>query len=133
MRPIYVADSRRIEIRPILQRKIGAFQAIFNPVFARALHGPGVRDGWEFEPEARVAYGDSDVNRVVPYLEWYSELGSLPSFVPGSSQVHLVLPGVDLKVRDNLLWSLGVGVGVTSVEPRLVYKSRFEFSFGRRK
>ena len=132
VRPLYVADSRRIEIRPILQRRIGAFQAILNPVFARALHGPGTRDGWEFEPAARLAYGDSDVKRVAPYLEWYSELGSLPSFVPGSSQVHQIFPGVDVKLRENLLWSLGVGVGVTSVEPRLVYKSRLEFSFGRR-
>jgi hypothetical protein len=56
--------------------------------FANAPAGTG--DGWEFEPAARIAYGDRDTNRVVPYLEWYSELGSLPSFVPRSSQVHQV-------------------------------------------
>lgn len=121
VRPTYAADSRHVEIRPILERHFGSFQLDFNPVFARAFHGPGVRDGWEFEPAARVAYGD---RRVVPYLEWYSELGS--------QKVHQFFPGVDLKFRENLLWSLGVGVGATSNEPRLVYKSRLEFSFGRR-
>lgn len=124
VRPTYTADSRHVEIRPILERRWGSFQFDFNPVFARSFHGPGVRDGWEFEPAARVAYGDSDVKQVVPYLEWYSELGS--------QKVHQFFPGVDLKLRENLLWSLGVGVGATSVEPRLVYKSRLEFSFGRR-
>ncbi len=124
VRPTYAADSGHVEVRPILERHWGSFQVDFNPVFARAFHGPGVRDGWDFEPAARVAYGDSDVKRVVPYLEWYSELGS--------QKVHQFFPGVDVKLRENLLWSLGVGVGATSVEPRLVYKSRLEFSFGRR-
>jgi hypothetical protein len=133
VRPIYAADSRHVEIRPILERRFGEFQVDFNPVFARALHGPGVRDGWDFEPAARVAYGDSDVKKLVPYLEWYSELGCLPELLPGSQQLHQLFPGVDWKVRENLLWSLGVGVGATSIEPRLVYKSRLEFSFGRGK
>lgn len=132
-RTAYVADSRRIEIRPILQRRFGRFEAILNPVFARALRGPGTSDGWEFAPAARVAYADDETSRVVPYLEWYSELGSLPNLVPGSRQVHQVFPGVDVKLRENLVWSLGVGVGVTSLDPRLVYKSRLEFSFGEKR
>jgi hypothetical protein len=130
---IYAGDSRHIEIRPILERRIGRFQLDFNPVVGRALHGPGTRDGWQFEPAARVAYGDSDSKRVVPYIEWYSELGAFPGFTAASKQVHQLYPGVDLKIRENLLWSVGVGVGLTSIEPRLVYKSRLEFSFGRRK
>jgi hypothetical protein len=130
--PIYLADSRHVEIRPILERKLGEFQVDFNPVFSRALHGPGTRQGWEFEPAARVAYGDSDMKRAVPYLEWYSELGSLPALTSLSSQTHQLFPGLDLKLAENLLWSLGIGVGLTSSEPRLVYKSRLEFSFGRK-
>jgi hypothetical protein len=131
VRPVYAADTRHIEIRPILERRIGPVQLDFNPVFARALHGPGTRDGWQFEPAARAAYGDSDTNRLVPYLEWYSELGSLPNLAPGSTQVHQLFPGVDFKLTDHLLWSLGIGIGATSTEPRLVYKSRLEFAFGR--
>lgn len=128
----YAADSRHVEIRPILEKELGGLDFIFNPVFARALHGPGTRDGSEFEPAARAAWGDSDTKRIVPYLEWYSELGQVGNFSRASDRVHQLFPGIDWRIADRLLWSLGVGVGVTPAEPRLVFKSRMEFEFGHR-
>jgi len=53
VRPIYAADTRHIEIRPIVERRIGPVQLDFNPVFARSLRGIETRDGWQFEPAAR--------------------------------------------------------------------------------
>jgi hypothetical protein len=61
---------------------------------------------------------------VRPYLEWYSEIGTV--------QVHQLYPGVDLDLGHNIVWSLGVGTGLTSEPPRLVIKSHLEFEFGRR-
>jgi hypothetical protein len=52
----YQEDSRHVELRPILGKEIGKFEVTVNPVFERALYGPGVRDGWGFEPAARFAY-----------------------------------------------------------------------------
>jgi hypothetical protein len=123
VRPQFLADTRHVEIRPILERTAGAFQLDFNPVFARALHGPGIRDGWTFEPAARVAYGAKST-RLRPYLEWYSEINPV--------QVHQLFPGVDLNLGHDIVWSLGVGTGLTSEPPRLVIKSHLEFEFGRR-
>jgi hypothetical protein len=123
VRPQFLVDTRHVEIRPILERTEGAFQFDFNPVFARALHGPGVRDGWTFEPAARVAYGAKSAH-LRPYLEWYGEINPV--------QVHQLFPGVDLDLGHNIVWSLGVGTGLTSEPPRLVIKSHLEFEFGRR-
>jgi len=125
----YEENSRRVEIRPILEKSFHKFQADLNPVFERALHGPGTRSGWNFEPAARVAYEVSE--RFEPSLEYYSELGELPAFLPESQQIHQILPGGDWKLTKNLVWSFGVGVGLTPAGNRLVYKSRFEFTFGR--
>jgi hypothetical protein len=61
---------------------------------------------------------------------YYSTLSPLPGLFPRGEQVHQIFPGVDIQLSDRLLWSAGVGFGVTSTGPRLVYKSRFEFSFG---
>lgn len=130
VRPQYLADTRHVELRPILERRIGPVQLDFNPVFARALHGPGTRDGWTFEPAARFAYGEERA-RVRPYLEWYSEMGSVAGFLPASRQVHQIYPGVDLGLGHHVVWSLGVGAGLTPQEPRLVLKSHLEFAFGR--
>ena len=130
-RPQFIADTAHVEVRPILQRRIKDFELVFNPVFARGLRGTEVGEGWSFEPAARVAYGDSEKQRFVPYLEWYSELGPVPDFEPGSRQVHQLFPGVDIKLARHLTWSVAPGVGLTPVEPRLVFKSHLEFEFGR--
>lgn len=118
---LYEPNSRRVEIRPILEKSAGKWQADFNPVFERDLHGPGIREGWNFEPAARVAYEAS--KRISPSLEYYSAI--TPRF-------HQLLPGADWQITEDLLWSFGVGMGLTSTEPRLVFKSRFEFSFGKK-
>jgi hypothetical protein len=124
----YEENSRRVELRPILEKSFGHFQVDFNPVFERALHGPGTRAGWNFEPAARIGYEATE--RFTPSLEYYSGWGPVPSFLPVSEQFHQILPGGDVKLGKNVVWSFGVGVGATSAGNRLVYKSRIEISFG---
>src|SRR5260370_26867123 len=68
-RTTYEENSRRVEIRPILEKKFGRWQLDANPVFERALHGPGVRDGWIFAPAGRVGF--EATKRVTPSLEYY--------------------------------------------------------------
>ena len=125
----YEENARRVEIRPIVERRFGRLQLDVNPVFERALHGPGIRDGWGFEPAVRAAY---ELNkRVTPSLEYYSSDGPLPSFLPIREQVHQFFPGADLRLRENLLWSVGVGFAATPAGNQLIYKSRIEVEFGR--
>jgi hypothetical protein len=128
-RTVYEENSRRIEIRPILEKAFGKWQIDLNPVFERALHGPGTRDGWNFEPAARLGYKVN--NRFTPSLEYYSETGPFPTELPVRAQIHQFFPGGDVKLSDHVLWSFGVGIGATPAGNRLVYKSRFEIEFGR--
>ena len=46
----YEENSRRVELRPILDCEFARWQVVFKPVFERALHGAGARHGWNFEP-----------------------------------------------------------------------------------
>jgi hypothetical protein len=117
---VYEENTRHVEIRPIVEKSVGKWQADFNPVFSRDLHGPGIRDGWHFEPAARIGYEAS--KHITPSLEYYGAVG--PRF-------HQLLPGADWKITDDLVWSFGVGAGLTAAEPRLVFKSRIEYSFGK--
>jgi hypothetical protein len=130
-RPQYIAETAHVEIRPIIERMVNGFQLDFNPVFARALRGSNVGEGWHFEPAARVAYGDAEKARFRPYLEWYSEIGYLPDIPSVRKQVHQVYPGTDVRLSKSLVWSIGIGVGLTPQEPRIVIKSHVEFEFGR--
>jgi hypothetical protein len=80
-RTTYEENSRRIEIRPILEKSFGRLQIDLSPVFERAIHGPGTRDGWSFEPAVRLAYKAKD--RFTPSIE-------LDTF-PGQSEGGFVL------------------------------------------
>jgi len=126
---LFEENSRRVEVRPILEKSFGKTQLDFNPVFERALHGPGTQAGWNFEPAARFGYEAWE--RFTPSLEYYSEWGPLPDFFPWRDQVHQILPGGDLKIAKNVVWSFGIGLGLTSAGERVVYKSRIEIEFGR--
>jgi hypothetical protein len=108
-RTAFEENSRRVEIRPILETTVGRWQIDLNPVFERALHGPGTRDGWNFEPAARLGYKAN--NRFTPSLEYYSETGPFPTELPLGEQIHQFLPGGDLRLSDRLLWSSGVDIG----------------------
>ncbi len=46
----YEENSRRVELRPILDREFTRWQVVFNPVFESGiLHGvPGIAHGWNF-------------------------------------------------------------------------------------
>lgn len=98
-------------------------------MIARALHGPGTKDGWEFEPAARVAYEAS--KRLDLSLEYYGGIGPLRHPLPSNEQVHQLYPGGDLKLTENIVWNFGIGA--TPAGNRLVYKSRIGILFGKKK
>ncbi len=125
----YEENARRVEVRPILEKSFGKWQLDVNPVFERALHGPGTRQGWNFEPAGRVAYEAS--KRFTPSVEYYSALGPLPGFFAGSEQIHQFFPGGDFHFGERVTWSVGVGVAATPAGSQLIYKSRVEVAFGR--
>ena len=129
-KPAYEENSRRVEIRPILEKHLGRLQLDLNPVFERALHGPGARDGWNFEPAFRIGYEAG--KHITPSVEYYSSAGPLPSFLPLDEQIHLFFPGADIKLRENILWSVGVGLAATPAGSQLIFKSRIEIEFGRK-
>jgi hypothetical protein len=123
------ADSRSVELLSILEKRFRRIQIDLNPAFGRSLHGPGTDRGWGFGLATRVAFEEK---RFTPSLEYYSDWGRIPAFAPLDKQVHQILPGGDFRLAKNTVWSVGVGVGLTPVTSGLVYKSRFEVSFGGR-
>ncbi len=127
---LFEENSRRVELRPIVEKRIGDVMLTGNPVFERALHGPGVGEGWHFEPAGRVGY--QKYERFVPSVEYYGGLGPLRDVLPVNDQQHSLYAGGDWKLGENLLWNFGVGVSATSAGDRLIFKSRLEFEFGRR-
>lgn len=128
---IYEPDSQHVELRPIVEKHIGRLQLDGNPVFEHALRGPGTKDGWVFEPAARIGWQVS--KSFTPSLEYYSSWGPVTHLSAVRDQIHQVLPGGDLKLAKHLTWSFGVGFGITGAGSGVVLKSRFEYEFGMHK
>jgi hypothetical protein len=129
-RTTYEENSRRVELRLVLEKHIGRLQLDGNPVFERALHGPGTSDGWIFGPSGRVGWQQSKL--FTPSIEYYSSWGSLGNLPAVHEQIHQIVPGADWKIGEHLEANFGVGFGATSTGNRVFLKSRFQWSFGRR-
>jgi hypothetical protein len=123
----YEEDSRRVELRPILDREFERWQIVFNPVFERALHGPGTRHGWNFEPAALVRWKRKTFS---PSVEYYGEIESINVRPRAQPEVHQLFFGGDWKFTPDFLVNIGVGTDVGNRGPGVVLKTRLEWDWG---
>jgi hypothetical protein len=129
-RTTYEENSRRVELRLILERHIGRLQLDGNPVFERALHGPGTSEGWVFTPSGRIGWQQSKT--WTPSVEYYSSWGPLRNLPALHEQIHQIVPGADWKISEHLECNFGVGFGATDTGNRVFLKSRLQWTFGRK-
>ena len=63
-------------------------------------------------------------------LEYYGTLGPLGDLLPGHEQIHQFYPGADIRLSDNAVWNVGVGIAATETGNQLVYRTRIGILFG---
>lgn len=126
---LFEENSVTLELRPIIERNFGRLQLDFNPTFARALHGPGAHEGWEFEPAARVGWAVN--KRWDASFEYYGATGPLTHLLPLRDQGHQFYPGADINLNEHLVWNLGFGIAATPAGNQFVFKTRLGWLFGR--
>ncbi len=116
----FTADTWSYELRPILDKTYGPWYFAFNPVFGRALHGPGVTRGWEFSPNVKISYDLT--SKIAGGIEYYGTTGPATEFDPISQQEHQIFPTIDLNVSPKWEFNFGVGVGLTPASDHLIVK-----------
>lgn len=127
-RPQYEANSVTLELRPIIEKTFRRWRLSVNPVLARALRGPDTKEGFEFEPGAKLAYFVAK-NRSSIGLEYYGSTGPFTNFHRFGDQVHLLFPSADIYFSKNTMVNFGVGFGLTGAGERLIWKSRLGYRF----
>jgi hypothetical protein len=113
-------DTWTWEIRPIIDKKVGRWYLSFNPTIDKSLHGVNVNQGFEFSPNAKVAYDFSKV--IAGGLEYYGALGPIGNFDPIGEQQQQIFPSVDLNVSPDWEINFGVGWGLTGSTDHLIIK-----------
>ena len=127
---LFEENSRRVELRPILDREFTHWQIVFNPVFERALHGPGVDHGWNFEPALLLRWKRKTFS---PSIEYYGAIESINVPPRAQPEVHQLFVGGDWEVSPGFSVNLGTGFDVGSNGPGVILKSRFEWDWGPRR
>ncbi len=113
-------DTWTVEVRPIVDKKLGPWYLAFNPSMDKSLHGESAGLGWEFSPNAKMSY---DITKTVSFgLEYYGALGPIGNFDPLSEQQQQIMPAIDLNVSPKWEFNFGVGVGVTRGTDHLLVK-----------
>jgi hypothetical protein len=122
----YEENSRRVELRPILDREFTHWQIVFNPVFERALHGPGVEHGWNFEPALLLRWKRQGFS---PSLEYYGEIPSVNVPPRAQPEVHQLFAGGDWQLSEIFKINMGVGFDLNGRGPGVGVKTRFEWDW----
>jgi hypothetical protein len=119
-RPLFSSDTWTIEIRPIIDKKLGRWYWSFNPTFDRSFHGESTSKGIEFSPNFKFSYDLT--KRVSAGLEYYGSLGPVIGFDPLRDQQQQILPAIDLNLGPQWEFNLGVGIGMTRSTDHLLVK-----------
>ena len=125
--PEFEANTRTLEIRPILEHEQGRFYLSINPNFGAALKGPDADKGPDFEPSVKVAWNVWPV--IAAGFEYYAATGAITDFEPRGDQSHVIFPTVDLEVSPDWELNFGVGRGLTGASQHWVVKSIVGYRF----
>jgi hypothetical protein len=126
-RPIYSADTWTLEIRPIIDKKLGSWYLSFNPTVERALVGLNADKGFEFSPNFKFSY--DVVKEVSVGLEYYGAFGPIANFDPLAEQEQQFVPAVDLNLSPKWEFNFGVGVGTTRSTDHVLVKAIVGYRF----
>ena len=132
-RAAFSPDTWTLEIRPIVDKKIGPWYLAFNPAMDRSFHGPGVNQGVTFSPGGKISYDFT--KKIAGGLEYYASYGSLAGFDPLRDQQQQFFPTIDVDFAPQWEFNFGVGVGATRSTDHLIVKCivgrRFEWPHGK--
>lgn len=117
-------DQLELELKPIVEKDIGRWSIILNPIFEKVLAGPDRNRGFEFGYANKVSW------RLSPYfspgLEFYGGAGLINDTAPLSAQQHYIFPVVDMRLPGGIRANFGAGFGLTRGSDRVITKLNLE-------
>ncbi len=126
-KPEFEANTRTLEIRPILEHEEGRLYLSINPILGVALKGPDSDRSPEFEPSVKVAWNVTKI--IAAGIEYYTALGPITDVESRQEQGHYLFPTLDLEVSPDWELNFGVGRGLTSASERWVTKAIIGYRF----
>ncbi len=127
-KPQFEPDPFTLEIRPIIDKTMGRWSVSINPVLTRALRGPDVSAGVEFEPSTAVTY-EAWTNLINIGIAYYGAWGPLAGFRPARDQVHILQPNVDIITGKSTVINIGFDRNLSPSHERSILTARLSWFF----
>ena len=116
-----------LEVRPIIEKRVGKLWLIGDFAFEKPFSGPGTHDGVTFTPSGLISY--DLFSWFTPALEYYSDMGPVRHLPAAQYQQHFLVPAVNLNLFPQLELNFGVGVGLTTASNGTFLKSIIGWTF----
>lgn len=116
----FSGDTWTYELRPIIDKQMGAWYWSINPVLDKSLRGPNAGKPFEFSPNVDLGY---DVTRKVNLaIEYYGATGSIREVAPIADQEHLVFGAINLDWGPAWEFNFGYGTALTAGGDKSIVK-----------
>jgi hypothetical protein len=113
-----------LELKPIMEKDIGPFSFIANPVFEKVLDGAGQNQGFEFGYRNGAYYRWK--RYLSPGVEFYGGIGLIDDNDPLSEQQHYIFPVAWGELPYGVEYSVGPGFGLTRGSDHVLVKFNIE-------
>lgn len=127
-------DYEELEVRLILEKDLGAFRFILNPIFEKKTSGSKVDEGLEFNYALGIYYSNNEGGiyssknlMIQPGIEFFGKMGEVSDFKPSHEQRHYIFPTLDFFIGKRLHWHTGIGLGLTDFSDDITIKSILSF------
>jgi hypothetical protein len=111
-------NTASLEIRPIVDKKMGKVYISLNPVLDQSFKGPDQNRGLIFSPNIKGSY---DVTKVIALgVEYYGSTGPFFHYDPVREQDHQLFIATDLNFDPNWEVNFGYGVGSQTADRSII-------------
>lgn len=116
----FSANTETLEIRPIVDKKMGGWYVSLNPTLDQSFAGPDEHRGLIFSPNIKWSY---DVTKAVALgLEYYGSTGPVFHLDPVQEQQHQIFAAMDLNTDPKWEFNAGLGIGLTNATDKGIFK-----------
>jgi hypothetical protein len=121
--PNFDDQKLELELRPIIQRDVGNFSIMLNPIFEKVLDGHDRHKGFEFGYAAGIYY--RWISSLSPGIEFYGGIGNIDGTDPAKQQ-HYIFPVIRGALSHGIEYQFGAGFGLTRGSDPVILKFNVE-------
>jgi hypothetical protein len=123
--PQFDTDEMELEMRPIIEKDIGRFSFIADPIFEKPVFlGPDKNKGFEFGYASGVYY--RWMRYLSPGVEFYGAIGNIDDSDPLYAQQHYIFPVIWGELPHGIEYNVGPGIGLSRGSDQVIVKFNLE-------